>query len=187
MKQESFNSHRNRIHIKKLTVIMEKMNYLKWIVACIACIYSVQMDIMCTCYRSSLIFTSAHQFVLTTPSIAMYSSLRGLTIVKSRSIHSKIAIIISSSFLGAGLQRYRNGWFTHQSRACSYLYLLCKLSFFSVIIYTCGSCQGKSPYFKNVTHHLKFWSKLRQILRVNVRTAVKFYSLKEHLIRKYKN
>lgn len=37
--------------------------------------------------------------------MAMYNSLRGLTILKSRSMHSKIAIIISSSFLGAGLKK----------------------------------------------------------------------------------
>jgi hypothetical protein len=53
------------------------------------------------CFR---IIKSKYEYVLTTPSMAMYSSLRGLTILKSRSIHSKIAIIITSSFFGAGLQ-----------------------------------------------------------------------------------
>lgn len=41
----------------------------------------------------------------TTPSIAIYNNLRGLTIFNNRSIASNIAIIISSSFLGAGLKK----------------------------------------------------------------------------------
>jgi hypothetical protein len=41
---------------------------------------------------------------LTTPSIAMYNNFLGRTIANIRSIHWKMATIISSSFLGAGLQ-----------------------------------------------------------------------------------
>lgn len=42
--------------------------------------------------------------LFTTPSMAMYRTLRGRTILNRRSMYSKMATIISSSFLGAGLQ-----------------------------------------------------------------------------------
>lgn len=46
-----------------------------------------------------------------TPSIAMYSSLRGRIMLKIRSIYSKMATIISSSFRGAGLfSGWQHGW-----------------------------------------------------------------------------
>lgn len=41
----------------------------------------------------------------TTPSMAMYKTLLGRTMLKRRSMYSKMATIISSSFFGAGLQR----------------------------------------------------------------------------------
>ena len=44
---------------------------------------------------------------LTTPSMAMYSNHLGLTMLKIRSMYSKIASIISSSSLGAGLGEQR--------------------------------------------------------------------------------
>lgn len=40
----------------------------------------------------------------TTPSMAMYKTLLGRTMLKRRSMYSKMATIISSSFFGAGLQ-----------------------------------------------------------------------------------
>jgi hypothetical protein len=38
--------------------------------------------------------------------MAMYNTLRGLTMAKRRSMHSKMATIISSSFFGAGLTEF---------------------------------------------------------------------------------
>ena len=46
-----------------------------------------------------------NRFILTTPSIAIYKTLLGLTMENILSINSKIRIIISSSFLGAGLEK----------------------------------------------------------------------------------
>ena len=45
--------------------------------------------------------------ILTTPSMAMYSNHLGLTMLKIRSMYSKIASIITSSSLGAGLREQR--------------------------------------------------------------------------------
>lgn len=45
---------------------------------------------------------------LTTPSMAMYKTLLGRTILNRRSMYSKMATIISSSFLGAGLCKHQN-------------------------------------------------------------------------------
>jgi hypothetical protein len=98
-----------------------KTDYSKSAVACTASVHAVLhfTTHLYICYCSFLInkwtefrktaaeacdLASGQKLVLTTPSMAMYSSFRGLTILKSRSIHSKIAIIISSSFLGAGLK-----------------------------------------------------------------------------------
>lgn len=47
----------------------------------------------------------------TTPSMAMYRTFLGRMMRKRRSMHSKMAIIISSSFWGAGLHKKHSLWF----------------------------------------------------------------------------
>lgn len=44
-------------------------------------------------------------YILTTPSMAIYSSFLGRQMANIRSMYSKIATIISSSFFGAGLKQ----------------------------------------------------------------------------------
>ena len=60
------------------------------------------------------------QWHFTTPSIAMYNSFLGRTMANIRSIHSKMAIIISSSFLGAGLKFMINQILTQTNRFINY-------------------------------------------------------------------
>lgn len=79
------------------------INYNKTVILNIFAEYSIRIN-DCSYFESIYCKYELICYIHTTPSMAIYSSFRGLTMLKSLSIHSKIATIISSSSFGAGLK-----------------------------------------------------------------------------------